>query len=195
MKDIIKNSLANSMSYEAYMDLVNKHVEEKSTTGPEQSEMRIDFTKLNASRMRRLNRKTEISEERLAPFAKVPKQTWLVISESWCGDAAQTLPVLNRIAEHSDQIDLKIVLRDEDEALMNQFLTNGAKAIPKVIILDEAMEVQNSWGSRSKEATKLVEDYKAEHGKIDATFKKDLQLWYNKNKGKAIVDDFLEMLQ
>ncbi|MCQ4503980.1 thioredoxin family protein, partial [Vibrio parahaemolyticus] len=64
------------------------------------------------------------------------KVTWLVISESWCGDAAHVMPILNKVAELNDAIDYKIVLRDDNEALMDQFLTNGGKSIPKLIMLD-----------------------------------------------------------
>ena len=62
--------------------------------------------------------------------------TLLVLAEGWCGDAAQILPVINKIAEYSSLIDLKVVCRDENPELMDQFLTNGSKSIPKVIIID-----------------------------------------------------------
>ena len=65
------------------------------------------------------------------------KLIWLVLSEGWCGDAAQLLPVINKKAELSENIKLKVLLRDENEELMNQFLTNGGKAIPKLIIIEE----------------------------------------------------------
>ncbi|MCB0464279.1 MAG: thioredoxin family protein, partial [Aequorivita sp.] len=117
------------------------------------------------------------------------KQTWLVISEPWCGDAAQTLPYLNKIAQLSENIDLKIVLRDEKPELMDAFLTNGSRSIPVVIMLDENFNVIQTWGPRSKAATKLVSDYKIHFGKIDNTFKEMLQIWYNNDKGVSIVTD------
>lgn len=193
MIQIIENSLRKSISYQEYHDLIQEYAKDKKTSG-EPTDIKINFTKLNASRMRRLNKTIKLTEEELAIFSKMQKQTWLVLSESWCGDAAQTLPVMNKIAEASDKVDIKIVFRDENLDLMNHFLTNGGQAIPKVIILNDNIEVLKTWGSRSKAATKLVEDYKKEHGRLDDEFKKDLQVWYNKDKGKSIIEDFKELV-
>lgn len=177
------------MDYSEYNLLFKQLVEEGRTTGEETQE-KIDYTKLNLSRSKRLDKTAEISEESIAIFKSISeKQTWLVISEPWCGDAAQTLPFLNKIAQITENIELKIVLRDENPELMDEFLTNGSRSIPMVIILDSDLNVINTFGPRSKAATKLVADYKKHHGKIDDAFKEMLQVWYNNDKGVSIVDD------
>ena len=105
------------------------------------------------------------------------------------------MPVMNKVAELNDNIDFKVVLRDENEALMNQFLTNGGQAIPKLILIDNnTNEVVNTFGPRPTEATKLVNDYKAEHGTLTPEFKEDLQGWYNKNKGQNAIDDLVGLM-
>ena len=78
---------------------------------------------------------------------------------------------------------------------MNNFLTNGGQAIPKLIALNENFEVITTWGPRPSVATQMVKDYKEKHGKIDADFKKDLQLWYNKDKGASLSKDFIEIIE
>ena len=144
--------------------------------------------------MKRLDKTIKISEETILEFQKVKEpQTWLVITEGWCGDAAQNIPVINKIAETTDKINLKVVLRDENLELMDLFLTNGGRSIPKLIALDKDNNVIDSWGPRPTVATKMVADYKAEHGVIDAAFKQDLQVWYNKDKGLSIQEDFLNI--
>ncbi len=195
MKTLIEKSIKKAMDYAQYNLLFKQLVEEGRTTG-EQTQEKIDYTKLNFSRTKRLDKTAEIFEKAQNAFRDFSeKQTWLVISEPWCGDAAQTLPFLNKIAQLSENIDLKIVLRDENLELMNQFLTNGSQSIPIVIMVDETINVIQSWGPRSKEATKLVSDYKTEHGKIDDAFKEMLQVWYNNDKGVSIVNDILEKLR
>jgi hypothetical protein len=88
-----------------------------------------------------------------------------------------------------------VVLRDENDALMNQFLTNGGKAIPKLILIDEASNsVINSYGPRPSEATQLVLDFKAKHGAITTEFKEELQRWYNKDKGQNVISDLMNLL-
>lgn len=194
MKDLIKVTLSKGMDYSQYNLLFKQLAEEGRTTG-EQTQEKIDYTKLNFSRSKRLDKTAQISEESIAEFKSISnKQTWLVISEPWCGDAAQTLPFLNKIAQLSQNVDLKIVLRDENLELMDEFLTNGSQSIPIVIMVDETMNVLQSWGPRSKTATKLLNDYKTEHGKIDDAFKEMLQVWYNNDKGISIVNDILEVV-
>ena len=119
----------------------------------------------------------------------------MVISEGWCGDAAQIVPVIHKMAELSNKIELKIVLRDENEALMNLFLTNGSKSIPKLIIIDKATsEVIGDFGPRPTGAKQLILDYKKEHGVIDETAKTELQLWYLHDKGVSTQNEIMEVL-
>ena len=144
--------------------------------------------------MKRLDKTIKISEETIAEIKSVTTpQTWLVLTEGWCGDAAQNLPVINKIADSNENINLKLVLRDDNEALMDLFLTNGGKSIPKLIALDKDHNVIDTWGPRPTTATKMVADYKAENGSLDAQFKQDLQVWYNKDKGKDVQDDFVKI--
>jgi hypothetical protein len=195
MTQLIKDSVAKAMDYSQYNTLFGELVAAGKTTGEETQE-KIDYTKLNYSRTKRLDKTATIDSDAATIFKNVEnKQTWLVISEPWCGDAAQSLPFLNKIAELSENIDLKIVLRDDNLALMDQYLTNGGRSIPKLIILDEDLNEIQQWGPRSEAATKLVTDYLAEHGKVDDTLKENLQVWYNKDKGVSIVGDLVSAVE
>ena len=119
----------------------------------------------------------------------------MVVVETWCADGAQVLPVINKMAELNKGIDLKIVLRDENETLMDLFLTNGAKAIPKLIMIDnQTQEVIGTYGPRPSTVVKIVDDFKQLHGKITPEFKEDLQRWYNKDKGQTIMEDLMSLL-
>lgn len=193
---IIKDSLQKAISYDAYRTLVSELVEQKSTSGAEKTEALANYTMLNDRRMKRWDKTVKVSDDAIERIANYKnKVTWLVITESWCGDAAHVIPVLNKIASLNDHIDLKLVFRDENEALMDQFLTNGGRAIAKLIMIDESSgEVLNTYGPRPSEATAMVNAYKAEHGKLTPEFKEDLQGWYNKNKGQNIITDVLNML-
>ena len=188
---MIKNSLPKAISYEAFEHLIDRLLLEGKTTGEDQSEFMVSLTKLNRQRMKRIDNTLEFTPEQLAPFEQIAKgQLWLVISEAWCADGAQIVPVLAKIAQSNPLIDLKIVLRDENPDLMNQYLTNGGKAIPILIIADaQSLEVLHVWGPRPKVATQMVEAYKKEHGKLTPEFKEDLQKWYNQDKGQSILSD------
>ena len=83
-----------------------------------------------------------------------------------------------------------MLLSDDNEELMELFLTNGGKSIPKLIALDKDLNVIDTWGPRPTTATQMVQDYKEKHGSLDPEFKQDLQVWYNKDKGLDVQNDF-----
>ncbi|MDP6921579.1 MAG: thioredoxin family protein [Lutibacter sp.] len=193
---IIKDSLEKGLSYPTYRAHIKSLLSTNTSTGNNQTADLVEYSRLNDRRMDRLDKTLRLDEGIRQELEQLNQPlTLLVIAEGWCGDAAQIVPVINKVAEASQRINLRIVLRDEQEALMNLFLTNGSKAIPKVIVLNQENDVLNSWGPRPSHAQKMVRDYKEKNGCIDAEFKKELQLWYNKDKGLHIQKDLLQILQ
>lgn len=196
MVSIIQSALHNSFSYSEYRTIVSKLISEGKSTGNEQSADLLHYSELNEVRMNRLEKTLQLDSEVLETLQNLKaKQTWLVITEGWCGDAAQILPIIKLMAEASENIDLKIVLRDENEALMNQFLTNGAKSIPKLLLLNENLNLINHWGPRPETAKNLIIDYKAKHGIVDETAKIALQKWYLDDKGISTMKEIVATLQ
>jgi hypothetical protein len=197
MKSIIAKSLFNSYSYLEYRKLVTDLLLEGKSTGNEQSEDLTHYTTLNETRMNRLDKTLSVPSVIAKELKKLKKNyIWLVISEGWCGDAAQLLPIFNKMALESQKIDLRIVLRDQNEALMNLFLTNNGKAIPKLIVIDqETGSVIDSWGPRPQGATDLILDYKKRFGSIDETAKTELQLWYLRDKGLSTQLELITLMQ
>ena len=196
MKALIQQRLAKSYSYQEYRKLVSDLVAEGKSTGPNQTEDLTHFSMLNVKRMDRLDKKIELSEATKLRLQKLDKkQLWLVLTEGWCGDAAQNLPIIEKMAKQSSHIELRLILRDENPEVMNLFLTNGAQAIPKLISFDEELNVLFTWGARPSIATQMVTDYKAKHGKLDPEFKKNLQVWYNKDKGQNVQSDVVTLIE
>jgi len=196
MNTIIKDSLKKSMNYKEYRALVYYLTENKDTTGNEKTEALVNYTLLNDRRMKRWDKTIKIAEDDQNKAKKFPGDvTWLVLTESWCGDAAHVMPSLNKVAELNDKIDFRVVLRDENNDLMDAFLTDGNRSIPKLIMIDnESEEVISTYGPRPSTATQLVKDFKKAHGKLTPEFKEGLQQWYNKDKGQNIIEDLTKML-
>ncbi|WP_292948069.1 thioredoxin family protein [Olleya sp. UBA1516] len=196
IKQILQDGLDNSMSYAEYRDLVLTKVENNSNTGHEVNEALANYTMLNSKRMKRWDKTIKIGEGVADAIKhKTFNQTWIIITESWCGDAAHVMPVINKIAELNDGINFRVVLRDDNEALMDQFLTNGSRSIAKLIILDTiTKDVIATYGPRPSTATLLVNDYKAKYGKLTPEFKEDLQQWYNKDKGHTVIADLVALI-
>lgn len=196
VQELIDNALSQAISYGDYRAMVNQLALEGKATGPNQTEALANYTMLNDRRMKRFDKTVKVSDAQIETIKKLERKiTFLVLTESWCGDASPSLPVMNKIAEHTEKVDFKVVLRDEHEALMNRFLTNGAMSIPKLIILDsETKEVLGDWGPRPQPAAQMVLGHKAQYGKIMPELKEELQQWYNKDKGQTILNELLASL-
>ena len=186
------------MSYGSYRELLDELVEQEATTGPDQSESLINYTRLNARRYKRWEKTLRLSDKDIEAIQNknLTGMTWLVITESWCGDAAHLMPVMKKLADESESIDIRVVLRDENPELMDRYLTNGSRSIPKLIAVDDQTgRSVFTYGPRPSLATKLVEDYKEEHGSLTPEFKEELQRWYNKDKGQTAITDLVQLLE
>ena len=195
-ESIIEKSLKTSYSYAEYRSHVSQLLLQGLSTGTTQSEDLTHYSTLNEVRMNRLDKTIHIPQEVNDKLKNIVSHyTLLVISEGWCGDAAQILPVINKMAEATDKLNLKIVLRDENPDLMDAYLTNGSRSIPKLVLLDgETLQPINSWGPRPAAAAKLISDFKEKHGVINEEAKTELQKWYLHDKGLSTMQEIVELL-
>ena len=194
---LIEDSLRKSYSYTQYRDHVTGLLKDGLSTGNTQSEDLTHYSTLNEVRMNRLDKTIVIPDEIKHKLSKLKKEhTLLVISEGWCGDAAQILPVINKIAAENDKINLKIVLRDENDELMNDYLTNGGRSIPKLVLVESDTHVaRGSWGPRPHDAAKLIMDNKEKYGTVTAEAKEELQKWYLHDKGHSTMEEIALLLE
>lgn len=184
-------------SYEEYFGIVTSLTAINSTTGNEPTPERIEATKLNAQRMKRIGKQFTVSEEIKNSLKDLKKRwKWIILAEAWCGDGAQCIPVIARIAGASSNIELKIILRDENPSVMDAYLTNGGRAIPKLICIDqETRQVTGTWGARPAAIQKMVKDFKTQNPGIShEEFVKNLHLWYANDKGKSLDKEFSELI-
>jgi hypothetical protein len=160
---------------------------------PYSDEAYFNYAKLNSSRMNRWLKRGEILPGVKAAVEKISKpQTWIVITEPWCGDAAHTLPFMYMLSQLSMHIKFEIQLRD-DRSEIDQYLTNGGKAIPMLIIRDEDGKDLGVWGPRPKAAQKMYLDMKEKNVPLDEQ-KEQLQHWYNEDKGVTIQKELEALL-
>lgn len=188
--------IATSITYAEYSALLDRLIEKGETTGPNQSEALVNFTKLNRQRMRRLERTVGLTTEAAKAASSLERQlVWLIITEGWCGDAGQSIPVIEKVAQASEKIETRYILRDDNLELMDRFLTNGARAIPKLIALDAAtLEVLGSWGARPAAAQRLYEELKGQ-GIAKPEIMEALQRWYNADAGVSVQTELSDLLK
>ncbi len=184
-----------ALSYPAYLQLIESLLAEGKTTGPNQSEAFIHYTQLNSQRMHRVEKTVQLLPEAREKILAIDQpQTWLILTEGWCGDASQILPVVRALADLNPKIALKVLLRDENLELMDRYLTNGtSRSIPKIIGVDPATgkELFN-WGPRPTALQEMFEGMRSEGLAFDV-MKEELQRWYNKDKGVAIQKELVAL--
>lgn len=194
--NILTSSLL-TYSYPEYFDLVTQLVSQAKTSGYNQSKDLINFTLLNHRRMDRINKTVELSESLKQAMVTVPEQEWLIITEAWCGDSAQILPVLAKIANQSEgRISLKIIFRDEYPQLIEKYHTNGSKSIPKLISFDKDGVELFLWGPRPAPAQELFLNWKLSENRISWNdFELQLHTWYSRDKTRSIQKEIGEALK
>ena len=194
---IVTEIAKNPYTYNRYRDLVFELTEKGGNTGEILPE-RISATKLNAQRIKRIDKQTEISSEiKNALLDQKREWKWMVLLESWCGDGAQNIPIIAKIAGESTKIELEIILRDENPEIMDAYLTNNSRAIPKLICLDkETGEEIGVWGPRPKAIQQAVLRFKTLNPDVSHDdFVAYLHALYTKDKGNSLQQEFLELIK
>jgi len=185
-------------TYESYLKEFEKWIKKGTTSSGNHSPALVEFTKLNWSRTQRIHKTISLNAELKIAAEKIQNNyTWMVLTEAWCGDSAQNLPVIAEIAKlNPEKIKLYILLRDENPELMDKYLTNGARAIPKLIAVNETMNKETFvWGPRPLPAQELLRKWKRNPGdKSWEEFEKELHSWYAKDKTQTIQSEFLSLL-
>lgn len=190
-------NLAQAYSYPEYEKLIHNLLVENKTTGPNQHPKLVKFTEVNQHRMVRIAKTLQLLPEINQTLKQLNRNLlWVVLTEAWCGDAAQNIPVMAKIADASGgKIELKLLLRDENPQLMDQYLTNNTRSIPKLICLDATNGQElGTWGPRPAKAQELVETLKANPEISKEEFLQSVQLWYAKDRTLSTQYEFAALL-
>lgn len=194
----LKAAAQAALSVHDYRVLFERIVASGEPYGPPGGGYGADYTKLNLARTRRIEKTWQVLTEVKAVLQRSAPQTWLVITEPWCGDSAQNLPVLQGLAEMAPAIELRIALRDQDTSLIDRFLTNGTRSIPKLIAFDPITEgIRFMWGPRPQAAHELVMANKAKPAAEQLTkdaLAEALHRWYHENAGRDVQREIAGLL-
>ena len=205
MSKIDKNVLASAMTYEQYVQKIKELLSENktSTSTINNSPNLIHYTEMNLQRMHRLDKTTHLTDTTVENLKKLnQKRIWLVITEGWCGDASQIVPVIEKMAQQNSLISHQLIFRDEHPDIMAAFLTDESRSIPKLIVLDEEGHVLNTWGPRPQalqervmqEKIKMLAMSKEERKIYFDEVKTEVQKWYNNDKTHEIQREIMVLL-
>jgi thioredoxin family protein len=121
------------------------------------------------------------------------KFNFLVIAEDWCGDGTSTIPYLAKLATLTRSIEVRVLRRDEHPAVMDRYLTDGARAIPIVIVLDRRLEELGHWGPRPADLQDWVRNERSNTGMKPPY--PQIRRWYARDKGISTLREVLALLE
>lgn len=181
------------MNLEEYRHLFKDILSGDNNTAPYDKESYLNYVKLNNSRMRRWTKQGLIEPKLAAAIQAIDQpQKWVLITEPWCGDAANSIPYIEKMAALNPKITVEVQLRDSESEIDN-YLTNGGKSIPKLIARDADGNDLFTWGPRPTEAQALVQKQKESDASTDEKYGEILH-WYKEDKGASIQSELLELL-
>lgn len=179
------------MTYADYNHLFQQILDSNHPGAPYDSADYMHYTRLNQTRMRRWDKHLILNNQLVEAIQKLDqKQHWIIITEPWCGDAAHILPFLMQLAVYNRLISYEIQLRDGAPFLIESYLTNGTKSIPKLVVRDVSGADIFIWGPRPKPAQQLRDKLKAAGATYDV-INNALQQWYNQDKGVSLCEELL----
>lgn len=133
-------------------------------------------------------------ELRRAVNAIEEPQLWMVLTEAWCGDSAFLLPVIAEAASLSDDVTLRILLRDDNLDVMDQYLTDGSRSIPKLVAFSEGGDELFTWGPRPAEAAQRFAELREQYDDKKKAIA-DLLEYYKEGGWREADTELAEMLQ
>lgn len=185
-----KDYFEKGVDFETYLAKMEDEAAVKAIDGL------LAYVPMNLQRVNRIIKTYEISPALKSAIQEIQhKINWLVITENWCGDAAQIVPVMHKIASISEgKINLRLIYRDEHLPLIDAHLTGNSRSIPKLIQLDTHFNLTAIWGPRPNEAQQLVLDLKKNPATADK-YSEELHKWYAQNKQAFIERDLIKAIQ
>lgn len=182
------------MTFQEYLDYFEQILASPHDYEPYADEEYFNYTKLNWSRMNRWLKRFEPSDEIKSLISSITEhQHWIVITEPWCGDAAHSVAQLYQIVKNNPNIDFEIQLRDAEPHLIEDYLTDGGKSIPKVVIRNDVGHDKVIWGPRPQQLQDIFVEMKIE-GKSFEEVKETMQKWYNEDKGAELQRELIREL-
>ncbi len=153
------------------------------------------YTHINKKRSERVAKTFKLSEDRIIEIQSLPYDfKVLVISEVWCGDAAQLVPIFQKIFDYM-KVSIRYISRDSYPELMQEYLTHGSASIPILVAMDETAKEIFRYGPRPEKAMKMLAIHK-ENPEVytKEEFQMDLQKFYNKDKGESIYQELYQLM-
>lgn len=184
------------MNFQAYLQYFKAIIETEiaQLKPPYDNSEYINYTQLNWSRLNRWMKNGVLLPKTKQALQKInTPQNWLIITEPWCGDAAHIVPFIELMSRENELITTTYELRDSAPFSIENYLTNNAKSIPKIVIRNKSNEDIAVWGPRPANCQAIYNKLMEQKTTLE-NVKITLQKWYNNDKGVEIQQEILPLI-
>jgi len=195
-KKLLGTVLVEGLSFQSYLNKSEEKLKnfEQFDVEPDE-ENKYGYLKLNNQRMDIRVRSFSAAPATVEYLSKINEElVWMVLVADWCGDCSQNLPVIFKLTEINPLFHLRLLPRDYYPQIMDKYLTNGARSIPKVVVMKMDGTELFTWGDKPQPAEELVNQCKKE-GMVKTQILEKLHLWYGKDRGKTTESELLELMK
>ena len=184
--------IEGALTYSAYRQGIDEALAQPATD--EASGKMRPYIQNNVALMQRYDETCQVSDSLKTVLDAAPPTIWLVLTEGWCGDAAFNVPLLAAIEKAvPGKVQLRFLLRDSNPELMDAHLTDGGRSIPKLIVLNNELSEQGSWGPRPAPLQKLMKMWK-EEGLVLKELIPKIQEWYNADATGSLQEELIMLV-
>ncbi len=189
----IQEGYKDAMNYTQFRGLIDELLLQNKVTGDQQLPELVPYTAMNNQRMNRIEKNYQPGEAISKVMHSInDSYTLLTITEGWCGDSSQIVPVIEKLAALRPNFQSLYILRDANPDIMDQLLTQGTRSIPiTVCVENKTGQIKWKYGPRPQLAAEIVAEAKAA-GKSKEEMSEELHLWYGRNRQQAIENELLE---
>jgi hypothetical protein len=189
------DQLATGLTYAAYRQHISDVL---ATPTPDEALAKmLPHYRENVARIDRIEPTINILPELQAAMQQLTGHyIWAIITEGWCGDASQTGPILEAVAQASGgHIETRYFLRDSHPDFIDKYLTNGGRAIPIAVLLHaDTLTEAAVWGPRPAPLQAIMQDLKAR----ETPFKEivtQVHAWYDQDAARTTQQELLALVQ
>jgi hypothetical protein len=197
MPSVISSVLSQTIAWGEYYNIARRYAEADDRPELYRDEKMLRYTRENIGRMDHILDTINIESKLYNLLAALRRDlTWVALSEPWCGDASQVVPVLYTIASCSDKIAFRILQSDAYADVMNAYLTDGSRSIPKLVCLDtQTMEELGTWGPRPAALQNIVLENKDDTSLSFGAKVRMVHHWYENDKTASIQEEFIDLIK
>lgn len=194
---VTKEQLKTALNFQEYLDFTQHIIDNKTPAAPYDDSKMMQYAIDNLARMKHVLDTISIEKKLYNHLSNLQKKlVWVILTEPWCGDAAQTVPALAAFANISPNISFKILLRDSNLEVMDMYLTNGGRSIPKLVCIDkEKWQELGTWGPRPQTLQQRVLAQKENTELSFGEKVRQIQAWYEENKTHDLQLEFIDLLK